>query len=613
MQFVKMEDHHGKIIFFQKLGYKEKDIRRVLEKLGKKALDNDILQELLVVGGRSYLEKENIPSRNSTIKLVPRGCCETENTKQKPMAEDESSSPSSNLRAIVIDGSNVAMSHGHKEQFSCRGIQLAVDWFKQQGHEYIKVFVPSWRKEHPRNDAPITDQHILEDLEKSMILVYTPSRKVNGRRIVCYDDRYIVKLAYEKNGIIVSNDNYRDLQSENIEWKKFIEKRLLMYSFVNDKFMPPDDPLGRHGPTLYNFLRKTQTPFDPEKQLCPYGKKCTYGMKCKFYHPERINQQQLSVADELRAKTKQVFIQSEEDNELLKKGQDTFNPGYSVPSDCKWPGQLQRARDTSPSFQMNQMQCTQQERQLDYATYEWNGSSYQQVLQSQHYPTECRNLETSVSVIYDTKINYPYVDSQKIKDRMSDVPWVSSCDQVRNNHFFTPHTHSLDCSCMKQCCLYDTFLSETSLHNRCTSKQGQYGCCEQQGYVLQGSVCVQCGQLRNSGMKSQCPVTQSMLYPTYEEMHLNRIHLPQQQPFLITEQNTRNCQRHNDCYSRAQENGTNYSTDTHHAIRKQIHTVLCGLFSLDEVDCAMALSPTTTDIKKIIELIQKARNSCSFI
>lgn len=33
----------------------------------------------------------------------------------------------------------------------------------------------------------------------------------------------------------------------------------------------------------------------------PTGKKCTYGVKCKFYHPERVNQSQLPVADELRA------------------------------------------------------------------------------------------------------------------------------------------------------------------------------------------------------------------------------------------------------------------------------------------------------------------------
>ena len=32
--------------------------------------------------------------------------------------------------------------------------------------------------------------------------------------------------------------------------------RLLMFSFVADIFMPPDDPLGRDGPTLDEFLQK---------------------------------------------------------------------------------------------------------------------------------------------------------------------------------------------------------------------------------------------------------------------------------------------------------------------------------------------------------------------
>lgn len=61
-------------------------------------------------------------------------------------------------------------------------------------------------------------------------------QRVQGRRVVCYDDRFIVKLAFDSDGIIVSNDNYRDLQVEKPEWKKFIEERLLMYSFVNDKY-----------------------------------------------------------------------------------------------------------------------------------------------------------------------------------------------------------------------------------------------------------------------------------------------------------------------------------------------------------------------------------------
>ncbi|XP_004404133.1 PREDICTED: probable ribonuclease ZC3H12D [Odobenus rosmarus divergens] len=292
-------ERSSKMEFFQKLGYSPEDVVRVLGKLGEGALVNDVLQELIQTGSRPGAHEGS-----AAPVLIPRGSCATPDSalrRQAAELEEDCGGPASSLRPIVIDGSNVAMSHGNKEAFSCRGIQLAVDWFRDRGHTYIKVFVPSWRKDPPRSDTPIREQHVLEVLEKQAVLVYTPSRKVNGKRVVCYDDRYIVKVAYELDGVIVSNDNYRDLQSENPEWKWFIEQRLLMFSFVNDRFMPPDDPLGRRGPTLSNFLSRKPKPPEPSWQHCPYGKKCTYGVKCKFYHPERPHLAPLAVADELRA------------------------------------------------------------------------------------------------------------------------------------------------------------------------------------------------------------------------------------------------------------------------------------------------------------------------
>ncbi|KAK2856627.1 hypothetical protein Q5P01_005362 [Channa striata] len=288
------QQQHATVERFLKLGYSQTDILRVLESLRHDAQTNDILEELIkTCHTRTYSDK----GAPESPKLVSRGCSPSPG-QPRTRADRE---PAADFRPVVIDGSNVAMSHGDKKVFSCRGLQLAVNWFWDKGLRDITVFVPLWRKEQPRPEAPITDQHILHELEKRKILVYTPSRCVNGKRVVCYDDRYIIKLAYDSDGIVVSNDNYRDLQTENPQWKKFIEERLLMYTFANDKFMPPDDPLGRNGPTIDEFLRKKPWTLDNKLQHCPYGKKCTYGVKCKFYHPERANQSQLSVADELRA------------------------------------------------------------------------------------------------------------------------------------------------------------------------------------------------------------------------------------------------------------------------------------------------------------------------
>ncbi|XP_062291384.1 endoribonuclease ZC3H12A [Scomber scombrus] len=286
--------------FFHKLGYSTAQVQAVQKKYGPTMDTDKVLGELVRIGAGTEVAKQG-PVTMSV--LVPRGDIRTPSPTllmpvTSPQSREEISEDKDALRPIVIDGSNVAMSHGNKEVFSCLGIQLAVNFFLDRGHTQVTVFVPSWRKEQPRPDVPITDQHILRDLEKRKILVFTPSRRVAGRRVVCNDDCFIVQLGYESDGIIVSNDMYRDLQGEKPEWKRFIEERLLMYSFVNDKFMPPDDPLGRHGPTLENFLRKI--PKTQKKQPCPYGKKCTYGIKCKFHHPERAKQSNRLLADALR-------------------------------------------------------------------------------------------------------------------------------------------------------------------------------------------------------------------------------------------------------------------------------------------------------------------------
>ncbi|XP_072478552.1 protein KHNYN isoform X2 [Notamacropus eugenii] len=157
------------------------------------------------------------------------------------------------LRHVVLDGSNIAMNHGLQHFFSCRGIALAVQYFWDRGHREITVFVPQCRL---RKDAKVKERHFLTKLQSLRLLFVTPSRIVEGKRITSYDDRFMVKLAEKTDGVIVSNDQFRDLSDESVKWAEIIRERLLPFTIVGNIFMVPDDPLGREGPTLDELLKK---------------------------------------------------------------------------------------------------------------------------------------------------------------------------------------------------------------------------------------------------------------------------------------------------------------------------------------------------------------------
>ncbi|XP_030060223.1 NEDD4-binding protein 1 [Microcaecilia unicolor] len=157
------------------------------------------------------------------------------------------------LKHIIVDGSNVAMSHGLNKFFSCRGIAIAVAYFWRNGHRNITVFVPQWRT---KRDPNITEQRFLTELQDLGILSFTPARTVLGTRIASHDDRFLLHLAEKTGGIIVTNDNFKEFVIESPVWREIIKERLLQYTFAGDIFMIPDDPLGRHGPKLEDFLCK---------------------------------------------------------------------------------------------------------------------------------------------------------------------------------------------------------------------------------------------------------------------------------------------------------------------------------------------------------------------
>lgn len=139
-----------------KLGYTEIQLQKALMKLGKKARDDQILEELIRIYNSSKRpaldHHEAVESLRQDLKSMDLSNSNSSCTEETNSSGDHED----HLLPIIIDGSNVAMSHGNKERFSCRGIRIAVDWFRNRGHKEITVFVPLWRKESSKPETPTT-------------------------------------------------------------------------------------------------------------------------------------------------------------------------------------------------------------------------------------------------------------------------------------------------------------------------------------------------------------------------------------------------------------------------------------------------------------------------
>ncbi|XP_053119856.1 protein KHNYN-like [Hemicordylus capensis] len=204
---------------------------------------------------------ENVSTESTSLRPLNRGSVSTvtgaqrfEEALQTQFKLKLANTPGKkNLRRVIIDGSNVAMMHGLNQFFSCRGIALAVQHFWDRGHREVTVLVPAHRMEE---DPNVREQHFLVELHDLSILSVTPSRKIDGKGIVPYDDRVMLQLAEKTNGVIVTNDQFRDLAKESKRWIRIIKESLLQYIFVGNIFMVPDDPLGRGGPYIEDFLKQ---------------------------------------------------------------------------------------------------------------------------------------------------------------------------------------------------------------------------------------------------------------------------------------------------------------------------------------------------------------------
>ena len=133
-----------------------------------------------------------------------------------------------------------------------------------RGHK-VYAYTPNSRKGKGHKDCPTLNPEILEDLENKGILKTTPSKKLNGVYVASHDDNFILGAAKFHNAVIVSTDQFRKEVLQNPNLETLVHNNLLHYQFAGDFFQPSDDPFGKNGPTIEEFLNNDTS----NKIYCP--------------------------------------------------------------------------------------------------------------------------------------------------------------------------------------------------------------------------------------------------------------------------------------------------------------------------------------------------------
>ncbi|XP_058125146.1 probable ribonuclease ZC3H12C isoform X2 [Anopheles ziemanni] len=184
---------------------------------------------------------KKITGTNLTVEpQVPTTSASTQNRNSKEMQKK---------RMVVIDGNNVSYGHLNGKMFSVKGLEICIKYFKKLGHEVVAV-VPQYKLKKTQS----TDQELLQKLHRQGDVILAPSKNLPGQYSSPYDDRLILSVAEKFDGVIVSNDNFRDLLDSSPVWRRIIETRVIGYTWVKDCFFLPDDPYGRQGPSLSAML-----------------------------------------------------------------------------------------------------------------------------------------------------------------------------------------------------------------------------------------------------------------------------------------------------------------------------------------------------------------------
>ena len=178
------------------------------------------------------------------------------------------------LPKVVLDGQNIAFGHGEtqaiqlnkKKVFSYEGFRFAFEALYKRGFK-AEFILPSFHLSKKRVER-FDKTKVIDYLNEFDVFVNVGGSESNKK-----DDSFILQHAFNKNLIIISNDQYRNKLEELSEkeynlWKPWLDKNRLGFKFENDSFIIDSDCLSlKYNTVETSILEKSEVLIKKDKAI----------------------------------------------------------------------------------------------------------------------------------------------------------------------------------------------------------------------------------------------------------------------------------------------------------------------------------------------------------
>eukprot|EP00922_Rhytidocystis_sp_ex-Travisia-forbesii_P017729 GHVS01026430.1.p1 GENE.GHVS01026430.1~~GHVS01026430.1.p1 ORF type:complete len:1121 (+),score=334.01 GHVS01026430.1:204-3365(+) len=155
-------------------------------------------------------------------------------------------------RFVVLDGCNIAYRRTNKV-FDGADLHKATEYFYSRNVDELRVVLPEWRLDaQTSNDVRFRNVEALSSLDTSRVIIRVPGRQLyncaggQNKKSCCYDDNVMWQTRERSDGVVISNDQFRDICQDQPNQVDAIRRRLIRFDFSQGDFHLQIPPAAAH-------------------------------------------------------------------------------------------------------------------------------------------------------------------------------------------------------------------------------------------------------------------------------------------------------------------------------------------------------------------------------